>query len=764
MRLRRLIEGLLRRRRAVLAGVAAVTLVLGYFATRLEFESSLEIWFLENDPALVTYHEFLDRFHADEVVVVGVFGDDVFAPEALRAIDALSRELESRPEIHRVLSLTTARIIDAPDEFTVETRDLVPALPTTRAEAEAIRRRALERRAIAGVLVAEDARAAVIVGELSGLGTSLEGKVALTDHLLRLAADPPAGLTLRVSGTPPLDTAIYRYSEQDFAVLAPASVVLVVLATFFLFRRLSAALIPLATVGIACLWTFGLMGLLGLRLNLISTGLVAIIIAVGVADSIHVLSDYYQQLMSGRSPDEAVVESVSELLAPCFFTSATTAAGFLSLMTSDLRPTREFGVLAAVAVGFAFLLSVTFVPCVLRAARPPDPRFIERQREGPITRLLGWLGAPTPRRVRRVAAASAVLVAASVWGVTRIDTGANPMNYFKADDPNRVATEAIDRAIGGTTSLEFLVTARDGALKEPAVLRQLDALQRRLEDLPAVHRVLSVLDGLREAHRYLTDGRPESAVLPDTRPLAAQLYLTLEGDEDFGSLVQGNYSVARMTARANLSEAEALSARAEELEAELRRRFPGDGPYGLRVESTGFVKLMGDMERYYFTSQVRSLLVAFAVIIAMMALLLRSWRLGLFSMIPNVLPILVGLAFMAAAGIHLDPGTVMIGSIALGLVVDDSVHYLVRLRRALRTGRPLAGAIEAAMRATGRPIILTSVILASGFAILGLASFTPTTYFGLVSAVVILLALVADLVVLPAALLLIRPRLPARDA
>ena len=179
---------------------------------------------------------------------------------------------------------------------------------------------------------------------------------------------------------------------------------------------------------------------------------------------------------------------------------------------------------------------------------------------------------------------------------------------------------------------------------------------------------------------------------------------------------------------------------------------PIEGGPRLSIESTGYVKLMADMERYLFESQIESLTVAFIVITLMMFVLLRSVKLGLLAMIPNGLPILFGLGFMTLAGIPLDPGTIMIGSMALGLVVDDTVHFLVRLRRSLADA-PMPAAIERTMSQTGRPIIVTSVVLALGFATLGFGSFTPNVAFGVVSAVVILCALLADLLLLPAVLL-----------
>jgi predicted RND superfamily exporter protein len=236
----------------------------------------------------------------------------------------------------------------------------------------------------------------------------------------------------------------------------------------------------------------------------------------------------------------------------------------------------------------------------------------------------------------------------------------------------------------------------------------------------------------------------------------AQLYLLLEQEDDFTSLVQDNYGVARVSARVQMSNAEHLAAEIPSIEKKLRAEYGDDS---LRVTATGFIKLMSDMESYLVASQTNSFLLAFAIIVLMLGMLLRSARLALFSMIPNFLPILCGIGFMSAVGIPLDPGTVMIGSIALGLVVDDTVHFMVRLRRRMHAGDGIDAAVANTVRVAGRPIVITSVVLIAGFLVLMMASFTPNFNFGLVTALVVALALVADLAVLPAALVLIRPRL-----
>jgi len=764
-----IVQGILRHRIAVLIAIALVTVAAAFSATRVGFDSDIEVWFVEGDPSVAAYHEFLKRFDADEIAVIGLFDaertgpDDlgVFEPATLQAIERLTEGARNVTHAYRVSSLATATVLESPGPLMIAVNPLFDTPPADVEAAAAVRTRALGSETLRGTLVSDDGGATAIVVEMDPAGNDFLSKVAFVEALRALIeAEVPEGVTWHLTGSPPLDEAFMRYSERDFTVLGPLAFLIVFLSTFLLFRRFSAALLCLSVVILATIWTFGLMGALGIDINLVSTSLVTLILAVGVADTVHVITDYYQTLMEGVEKEEAIVQSTSSLLAPCFFTSATTAAGFLSLLSGDLAPIKQFGWLAAVGVLLAFLLSVTFAPCMLSFVAPPGDAFIRGARDGWLSRVLRRLGQPTRRSSVRVLLASALLLCVSAWTLTHLEIGANVLNYFKPDDPVRASMIAVDEALGGATSFEFFIETEDGGLKEPAVLNRLQDLETSLEALTGVTRVMSVLDGLRESHKLLTGGEAKDSVLPDNRPLAAQLYLFLEGDADFRRQVQGDYSVGRMTAQVQLSQAHALMPKIPELKARLSKDYSDPA---LTVRATGYVSLMSEMELYLFSSQIRSLLLAFLVVTSMMVLLLRSLSLGLLSMIPNFLPIVLGLAFMVPAGFALDPGTVMIGSMALGLVVDDSVHYLVRLRRAL-ADHPLPEAIGVAMHHTGRAIVLTSVILASGFAVLGLGSFIPNIAFGLVSAVVILMAVVADLVVLPAVLMILRPRLGVSDS
>ena len=389
---------MVRRRWIVLALFAALSGVAGWFCVGLRFDSSIEIWFLDDDPDLKIYREFLERFEADEVLVVGVFADDVFAPEVLGSIGRISKAARDAPFAHRVRSLTTVQIFESKEDW-VELGKLVAKLPETAEESKALRDKTLGHPLLDGLVVSKDGKATAVLVEMDPKGNNAEGKTALVNAVRAIVErEKVAGMEVRLSGTPVFDSAFFEYTERDFELLFPVTVLLILVAMFLVFRRVSSALVPLSVVLVTNLWTFAIMAACGLEMNVVSSSMAVVILAVGVADAVHVLSEYYRHLLSGEEPDDAVPRALEHVFVPCLFTSATTMAGFASLCVSDLSPVREQGALAAAGVGIAFVLSFTMVPALLGAVRPPDPAFLERQRRGKTSRLLAWLGRVDGRR------------------------------------------------------------------------------------------------------------------------------------------------------------------------------------------------------------------------------------------------------------------------------------------------------------------------------------------------------------------------------
>jgi len=732
-------------------------------------DTSVEVWFLEDDPDLVSYNQFLEIFESDQIVVMayrdeGLWTDDglLFLKDLGEAAGDLEHVIEARSVVTlpRITSSMPGLIeVERPYEFG-------PPDPG------ALRERVMSDEMLSG-LVSSDGLTAAVLLTVDALQEESQLKISLAASLRDLAAAFDAraategreGLQIELAGPTMMDAAFFTYTEQDFMVVFPLMLVVIVVVILLLFRSPRALVLPLSVVLIDCLWVTGLMGATDQKVTIIHGIIYPLILGIGIASSVHVMSRSLANRRAGMDPHEASLKSLQSLLAPCFFTAITTTAGMLSLTTSTLAPLRQFGVLGALGAFCTFLLTYALGPYLLPLLPAPKPG--EDSRSDALwarwDRLLGGLGALALRRSVPVMALGVLSVCIGTAGIFQLDTGSNPVRYYKADDPVRVSLEYVDSVLSGTSNLEVLVdSGQEGGVKNPDLLRRVKEAQDYLEGIDGIGTTVSIVDYVETLRKVSKGGGQGAATIPESRAEVAQLLLLMNDPDSEAQVVDHEYRHARITATLKVSETDKLNPHILQIEAKLAELFPsqvGDQPTGMSARATGMSKLISNMDRHLLQSATRSVGLAFITVLLFMTLALRSVRLGLFSMIPNLLPIVLVMGVMGWVGIPLDPGTTMIGAVALGLVVDNTVHFLHPFREFAKQGKSIEEGTRATLLLTGRAIVTTTVVLVCGFWLLLLASFNPNMYFGLLCGMAVAFGLVADLLILPAALMLIRPRL-----
>ena len=753
----------LRRRWLVIGLIAALSAAALLGTLRLRFDNSLEIWFVEGDPGIQRYREFIELFGSDEILILAWESGDAFSKENLKRIRRIEAAAAKVEHVQRTMSLASAEVPrDEGGDLVVG--PLFDPPPDDPRVFEARKRAALASPFLTSALVSKDGTASAVVAEIDHIEGEFEYKRDLLTALRAIVEGEGArdGTEIVLAGTADLDRAFFDYTERDMILFLPIIFICICLAILFIFRRFAAVVIPLCVVFISILWTFGIQGLLGWKVTVVSSMLAPLLMAMGIADAVHIVTEYLDELLDGQSRREAAVAALGKVWRPCLFTSLTTAAGFLSLLVSDIQPVRRTGMLAAIGVMVALVVTVLLVPALLTLVKSPDARYLERLRSGLVSRLLGLLGRGGMRRAWIVMIAAMLLVGTALWGASRLEIGTNMLDFFRRDAPARLAVEYVDRTIGGVISVEYMINA-DGehGYLTPDRLKRLDVYAEYMRKQPNVTGVHSLVEILKELDAALRGVPADQGQVPDSRELIAQYMLLLEGNEQIERFVLDNGAIGRFAMRVQMGGANKLSEKVPEIDRYRKAEIETEG---FEVPGTGLVPLMNRMERYLLQSQIRSFGLAFAVITLMMIGLLRSLRLGLFGMIPNLVPVLLTLGFMGFAQIRLDIGTVMIASVALGLVVDASIHLLARVQRELpRVEFDMSRALARAIQTSGRPILATGLVLTLGFWTLLFASFRPNVYFGFLSGVTIFTSLIADLVFLPAALRIVRPRFLPRE-
>lgn len=735
--------------RATLLVVAALTIGLGVFAARFRVDSAVDRLLPEGD-ADGTYYEGVRRaFGSEEVAVVGVFADDVFAPPTLARIDRLSAELARLPEVEEVASLTTAQRIQL-DADGLRRAPLVPALPQTAAEAAAVRARVLADRLAPGALAARDGRAAGIWVRFRPMSDE-QFLAGGSDERLRAAlAAVPGPEALAVTGLPTIKVQAARDMVRDLSLFAPLGLLLATVMVLWAFRTWRGVLLPLATVMVGVLCTTGIMVAAGDAFTLGTLVLPPLLMAAGVAYAIHVVSRYYIELRDHPDDADPLAVALGHVRLPVAMAALTTFIGFGTFVTSPIPSIRDFGLYAGFGIAAIFVACLALIPAALTLL--PRPRSLPARLDegGWFSRFVEGCGAVSLRHRRAFLALFVVLMAWGAWGITRIHVETDYLRFFRADHPALRENRRIAEALVGTQVVAVVIDGPGaGGATRADVLEAVRDLQRFAERQPGVDKTLSLVDHLENARRAVAPERVD-------QPFAAQeeidQLLLLLAPSDLRHEVTADQSRAVVTIYTRLSGSQAIGALVDQLETRAAARVPAD----TAARATGTVVLLNRSADALAWSQVSGDAQVMAILLVVMALLLRSLRLGLLSMVPNVFPIVMLLGIMGWAGIDLNICTSTIASISIGIAVDDTIHYMLGFHAALRAGASREEAILSTLRAVGRPILITSVALTAGFLIACLSTFQPVRHFGVLAGATMVIGVFTDLFLLPALLITLR--------
>ena len=435
-------------------------------------------------------------------------------------------------------------------------------------------------------------------------------------------------------------------------------------------------------------------------------------------------------------------------------TGITTSAGLLSFLAAEMVPVIGLGVLAALGVVVTLAYALVLLPALIAVLPLRPERGTGTDRPNP---LLAACANVSARHPWKIVAVTALLAATSVGYATQLVPSADPLAYFEPDHWFRRAMLYIDDRLGGTMTLEVVIdTGRENGLHEPEVLQRMDELRRLVkqyrEQGVAVTRTVSILDIAKETHQALNENRSEFYAIPSTRELLAQELLLFEnsGSDDLEEVVDSRFSQTRFTVRTPWEDGIEKAKLVERVRPRFRE-IMGDLA---EVEVTGMSAVIGRTVDATTSSLLRSYAVALALITPLMMLLIGSLRAGLISMVPNLVPILMTLGLMAAIGIPLDMFTLLSGCIAIGLAVDDTIHFIAGFRRYMALGGDPIAAIERTMQSTGRALLFTSIVLTAGLLVLLSSSMANLRYLGGLTAFAISMAFLLDVTATPALLVL----------
>jgi len=730
-----------------LCALLALTACFGLQAAQIGVERNNESLNTRDASQTAIYDRFKATFGSDEDLLLAVTHTNLLGAEGLALLDALTARIAGIDGVRRVFSLSNAQQI-VPGESGGELAPVV-ASPLDDPGLAGRVQAALDRNPdLTGLFVSADRRTAGLLIEIEDRQGDLDYRAAIIDALRGIIAEPRAeGVSLHLTGIAVQKNDVSAYIERDQRRLIPLAVAVLALVLAGFFRSALGVLLPLGVMGVTTVWTLGAYGLAGFQLNAITGLLPPVLMVLSLAVSVHLIQGWLDAPGAPGDRVARILGVMRRLLFPCFFCSLTTALGFSSLVTSSMPAVKQFGVFAALGVVLAFAVGMTLVPVGLSFLSPPASAPTSRQHRL-IRRLLAASDRAAIQHPGRVLAVFSALSVASLAGLLLVHNNTDLVRFLKSDAPLHRDTLFIDANLTGANTLEFVVARSDGTpLTSLDAVRRMATFEQRVLGREHVTGVSSILPVLRQLQRAESGG--EELALPANERDTAYAFDLLEAAPEpdrIRKLIAPDFTSARFNVRIRAVGTAIAAPLADAILADAGRVFGED----YTVSATGAFHHVAQDSNRLVTAQVRSFGLALGMVVVSIGVLFRSVRLTFIALIPNLMPIAWTGGLMGAFGIDLSIGTAMIASAVIGLIVDDTIHYMTHYTRVYR-GDP-AEAIRRTTAEKGPALLVNNLVLALGFWVGCFGSFKPTIYFSLLSGVTILSALLCDLLVTPACL------------
>ncbi|HJQ85138.1 MAG TPA: MMPL family transporter [Candidatus Binatia bacterium] len=747
----------------VVAANVAVTLALGTWAVHLRIENSLESMLPAGDPKVEYYNATRAIFGSDDVAVIGVRAEDIFAPATIVKIARVTDALARIEGVERVLSITN--IVD-PAADVLHPPRLLPNIPPTPGEVDALKEKLRATPLYGKNLVADDFRGAAINVFLATLTDAQYQDLGIDGKIADLLAAEQGPEQFFYTGAAHVKQTAVEMMRRDLVRFTPIALALVLIVFWISFRTVRGVLLPVATVGLALVWTLGALVLAGKGITIGTSVLPPLLLVVGSSYAIHVMARYYEQVEAGVPADQVVVRAYDRVWLPLAISALTTVIGFGSLMVNNITAIRDLGGFAVVGVVCLTVTCLTFLPAALQLM-PARLRSVRSGKISPrLAESLRRLGERAYAKRRHIIWAGVVLSVVALLGARRIQVDSDFIYYFDPETEVRQANEIINREIVGSNPFYIVV---DGgapkALRQWDVLKRIKDLQTFLLTLPGITSSISLVDYLEVLEAGLGrqaeggdliindagDIVPAETPKPfweDPKNLAPVLATVDASPDTFRSVVTPDFSKASILVRTNLSGSRHVERTLDRIRLYVAEHFPDEIPVNL----TGTLVLLTGTTSDIVAGQIKSLTLALGIIFLVMTAMFLSAKIGFFAILPNVVPIVVFFGVMGWLGIWLNVGTSLIAAIALGIAVDSTIHYMARLNQELRGETDQAAAVVRTLRTVGVPIVYTTIALFFGFLTFSLSNFVPIQNFGILAGVTMATALGTNLVLLPALL------------
>lgn len=721
-----------------------------FFIPSIKTIDNVDYFTVDDDPDFAYYEEIKSIFGDDEFFVIAFKPGNVFTENNLRLIKELTEDLEIHPGIRDVQSLANVDYVDGAQDY-FEVRKFLASIPDTKDGLQLLREQALSTPLYLDNLISRDASTAALIvypherPDEEGFRANLLQSV----HDI-LVGSQAGGAVFHLAGNTVTNVGLSRYVQQDVATFIPYTYIFVALVIWLIFRNFRLTLLAVINITVCVGSTMGFMAFIGISMHNVTSVVPSLVMALALSDTVHIFSCLDKKiLLDFPDKKEALFSILDKVIMPCFLTTLTTAVGFISLAVSTIPPIREFAYVASMGMVFEFFFSFfMLIPLLLFCNPLKIYRHMHEFRR--MANFLNILNQFIKMRYVLICIVFLFVFICSLWFSGKVQVETNLVEYFNKKSSLRQDLDFIQSNLSGVVTMDISLRANFiDAFTIPENIVLLDKVQSFLHTIPGVDTTVSFADYIKEMNKSFHDEDPEFYVIPKQKNLIAQ-YLLLYDSDSIEDYINARFDHARILVRIS----ESSSAKQSELIKKTQDFINNLEQDAIQIRITGSVVQQVNVISALTKGLVSSLVLALGVICVIMLLVLRSVRIGLLSLIPNLFPLVLNFGIMGLLSIPLDTSTALISVVALGIAVDDTIHFLTEYNIQRKMGQSISASIEYALLNKGLAIITTSIILCIGFGVLVFSNFVPTLYFGFLSALVMLTALAGDIVLLPAIMLL----------
>jgi hydrophobe/amphiphile efflux-3 (HAE3) family protein len=730
-----------------------ITAGVGVQIRNVEIDTDMKDQLPKTMPSRLDTDRIDDLFGGTEMLMVLIKTDDVLQAETLKRVRKISKSVNRIQGVDKVMSLFDLKSIRG-ESGALIVDPAVDRIPVTKEAREALRDELVSNDIVYGSVVSRDFTLTAVIALLRD-DVSDEAIVSQINELVEQIPGPEKTI---VGGLPVSRVEMGLNIKKDLRRLMPGAIIIMLIFLYACFRRMRGVVLPFLVVVMSILFAMGFISILGWKIHIITIILPILLVAVANDYGIHMIAKYQEMNIPENklSRNEIAKKMFRSLSKPVLLTGLTTIAGMLCLGSHILVPAKQLGVLAAIGIIFALTASLFFIPAVVSMLPRSKPVFLSaegaKNKKPLLEELLAIFGDLVVTHPFKILGGFALLALISSMGIFNIVVDTNPASYYKKDHPVVIATDMIDKYLGGSQNVSIVY---EGDIKDPVLMHKIDDMEKTLGSMEEIGTTVSVARVVRQMSRALND--PDDIRfdrIPDDRNAIAQYFelYSMSGDPaDFEKMVDFPYRHALVTGRVNKTSTAVLTRVVRRIQQVVK-----NDPNVLLVG--GFGVVLSDLAHAVVRGQLVSLFLATGLVAIMLMLLFRSVFAGLMSAIPLALSMLILFGLMGVFHIELNIATALLSSIMIGVGIDYTIHFLWRYREERSNGRDYADAVRLTLRTTGRGIIFNAFSVIVGFSVLLLSTFLPVRFFGFLVVVSIFACLIGALVLIPALCLVWKPK------